>query len=67
MPAMLQRVRAMLDAGQRTDEYNTGINSSAAASPTVMHVHMHAVPLFCGDRPDLRGVIRWILSEKAAH
>ena len=55
MLAMLQRVRAMLDAELRPDGYNIGINDGAAAGQTVMHVHMHVIPRYRGDRPDPRG------------
>ena len=65
MLAMLQRVRAMLDAELRPDGYNIGINDGAAAGQTVMHVHMHVIPRYRGDRPDPRGGIRWIIPEKA--
>ena len=34
-----------------------------------MHVHMHVIPRYRGDRPDLGGTmrvgIRWIIPEKA--
>ncbi len=65
MLAMLQRVRAMLDAELRPDGYNIGINDGAAAGQTVMHVHMHVIPRYRGGRPDPRGGIRWIIPEKA--
>ncbi len=65
MLAMLQRVRAMLDAELRPDGYNIGINDGAAAGQTVMHVHMHVIPRYRGDRPDPRGGIRWIIPEQA--
>ena len=44
---------------------NIGINDDAAAGQTVMHVHMHVIPRYRGDRPDPRGGIRWIIPEKA--
>ena len=65
MLAMLPRVRAMLDAELRPDGTNIGINDGAAAGQTVMHVHMHVIPRYRGDRPDPRGGIRWIIPEKA--
>ena len=65
MLAMLRRVRALLDAELRHDGYNIGINDGAAAGQTVMHVHMHVIPRYRGDRPDPRGGIRWIIPEKA--
>ena len=65
MLAMLPRVRAILDAELRPDGYNIGINDGAAAGRTVMHVPMHVIPRYRGDRPDPRGGIRWIIPEKA--
>ena len=65
MLAMLPRVRALLDAELRPDGYNIGINDGAAAGQTVVHVHMHVIPRYRGDRPDPRGGIRWIIPEKA--
>ena len=65
MLAMLQRVKALLDEELRPDGYNIGINDGAAAGQTVMHVHMHVIPRYRGDRPDPRGGIRWIIPEKA--
>jgi diadenosine tetraphosphate (Ap4A) HIT family hydrolase len=58
MLAMLPRVRALLDAELRPDGYNIGINDGAAAGQTVMHVHLHVIPRYRGDRPDLGGKMR---------
>ena len=58
MLAMLRRVKALLDEELRPDGYNIGINDGAAAGQTVMHVHMHVIPRYRGDRPDPRGGIR---------
>ena len=63
--AMLRHVKALLDEELRPDGYNIGINDGAAAGQTVMHVHMHVIPRYRGDRPDPRGGIRWIIPEKA--
>ena len=65
MLAMLQRVKALLDEELRPDGYNIGINDGVAAGQTVMHVHMHVIPRYRGDRPDPRGGIRWIIPGKA--
>ena len=65
MLAMLRRVKALLDEELRPDGYNIGINDGAAAGQTVMHVHMHVIPRYRGDRLDPRGGIRWIIPEKA--
>jgi diadenosine tetraphosphate (Ap4A) HIT family hydrolase len=45
--------------------FNIGVNDGAAAGQTVMHVHMHLIPRFDGDREDPRGGVRWIFPEKA--
>ena len=58
MLAMLQRVKALLDEELRPDGYNIGINDGAAAGQTVMHVHMHVIPRYRGDRPDLGSKMR---------
>lgn len=63
MLAMLCRVRALLNDELRPDGYNIGINDGAAAGQTFMHVHMHVIPRYRGDRPDPRGGIRWIVPE----
>ena len=65
MLAMLQRVRAMLDAELRPDGYNIGINDGVAAGQTVMHVHMHVMPRYRGGRPDPLGRSRSSIPEKA--
>ena len=65
MISSLSRLRPALDAELRPDGYNIGINEGAAAGQTVMHVHMHVIPRYRGDRPDPRGGIRWIFPEKA--
>ena len=42
-----------------------GINEGAAAGQTVMHLHVHLIPRFSGDRADPRGGVRWIFPERA--
>ena len=58
MLAMLRRVKALLDEELRPDGYNIGINDGAAAGQTVMHVHMHVIPRYRGDRPDMGSKMR---------
>ena len=67
MLKLLDEMKAMLDREHKPDGYNIGINNGAAAGQTVMHVHMHLIPRYAGDRPDPRGGVRWILPEKAAY
>lgn len=45
--------------------FNIGINDGAAAGQTVMHLHIHLIPRYVGDKPDPRGGVRWIFPEKA--
>jgi diadenosine tetraphosphate (Ap4A) HIT family hydrolase len=47
--------------------YNIGINDGLAAGQTVMHLHIHLIPRYYGDRDDPRGGVRWVLPEKAAY
>jgi diadenosine tetraphosphate (Ap4A) HIT family hydrolase len=63
--ALLKDVRSLLDSEHRPDGYNIGINDGTAAGQTVMHLHVHLIPRYHGDRPDPRGGIRWVIPEKA--
>lgn len=63
--ALLAEVRARVDAELRPDGYNVGVNDGRAAGQTVMHLHVHLIPRFDGDRPDPRGGVRWVIPEKA--
>ena len=65
--SLLAEARAALDAELHPDGYNVGINDGPAAGQTVMHLHVHLIPRYHGDRPDPRGGVRWIIPEKAAY
>ena len=67
MLKLLDDAKAMLDREHGPDGYNVGINNGAAAGQTVMHLHIHLIPRYAGDRADPRGGIRWIFPEKAAY
>jgi diadenosine tetraphosphate (Ap4A) HIT family hydrolase len=45
--------------------FNIGINDGKAAGQTVMHLHIHLIPRYDGDKPDPRGGVRWIFPDKA--
>lgn len=64
---LLDEMKAMLDREHKPDGYNIGINNGIVAGQTVMHLHMHLIPRYAGDRPDPRGGVRWILPDKAAY
>jgi len=61
---LLDRVHARIQAEHNPDGFNVGINDGAAAGQTVMHLHVHLIPRYDGDRPDPRGGVRWIFPEK---
>ncbi len=68
--AVLQLVgeaRVDLDNRYHPAGYNIGINDGTAAGQTVMHMHLHLIPRYDGDRADPRGGVRWVLSSKAAY
>jgi len=67
MLKLLDEMKARLDREHKPDGYNIGVNNGVAAGQTVMHLHMHLIPRYAGDRPDPRGGVRWILPEKAAY
>jgi diadenosine tetraphosphate (Ap4A) HIT family hydrolase len=64
---LLDEAKTLLDAKYRPDGYNIGINDGASAGQTVMHLHVHIIPRYVGDKSDPRGGIRWIFPEKAAY
>lgn len=63
--ALVNEVKAALDASHQPDGYNVGFNAGEVAGQTVPHLHVHVIPRYRGDRPDPRGGIRWILPNKA--
>jgi len=64
---LLLRVRESLDREFNPAGYNIGINDGTAAGQTVLHLHVHLIPRYPGDRDDPRGGIRWVLPDKAAY
>ncbi len=67
MWSLLAEARTKLDANLKPDGYNVGVNDGRAAGQTVMHLHVHLIPRFDGDRADPRGGVRWVIPEKAAY
>ena len=41
--------------------FNIGVNVGVAAGQTVMHLHVHLIPRYCGDVPDPRGGVRHVI------
>ena len=67
MMELLDEAKAVLDREHKPDGYNIGINDGQAAGQTVMHVHIHLVPRYRGDKADPRGGIRAMFPDKAAY
>ena len=62
---LLDWCRGELIARHKPDGFNIGINDGNAAGQTVMHLHIHLIPRYAGDKPDPRGGVRWIFPDKA--
>jgi diadenosine tetraphosphate (Ap4A) HIT family hydrolase len=67
MLELLNEAKLLLDREHRPDGYNIGINDGQAAGQTVMHLHIHLVPRYRGDKADPRGGIRALFPEKTAY
>ena len=65
--SLLDWCRSELIARHRPAGFNIGINDGKAAGQTVMHLHIHIVPRYAGDKADPRGGIRALFPEKAAY
>lgn len=63
--ALLGEAKLRLDREMQPVAYNIGINDGPAAGQTVPHLHIHLIPRYAGDQPDLRGGVRWIFPDKA--
>jgi diadenosine tetraphosphate (Ap4A) HIT family hydrolase len=61
---LLERARCELQSNHKPDGFNVGINDGGAAGQTVMHLHIHLIPRYAGDREDPRGGVRWIFPDK---
>jgi diadenosine tetraphosphate (Ap4A) HIT family hydrolase len=67
MMKLLDEAKTVLDQKHKPDGYNIGINGGEAAGQTVMHLHIHLIPRYKGDKADPRGGVRWVLPDKAAY
>jgi diadenosine tetraphosphate (Ap4A) HIT family hydrolase len=63
----LDKVKLGIDSEFQPQGYNIGINVGVAAGQTVMHLHIHVIPRYEGDREDPRGGVRWVLPDKARY
>jgi diadenosine tetraphosphate (Ap4A) HIT family hydrolase len=60
--ALLERVKAHLDATIKPDGYNVGWNCYKAASQIIPHAHLHVIPRFA-DEPKAGQGIRYHLKQ----
>jgi diadenosine tetraphosphate (Ap4A) HIT family hydrolase len=63
--SLLAWCRGELIARHNPAGFNIGINDGKAAGQTVMHLHIHLIPRYAGDKSDPRGGVRWIFPDKA--
>ena len=63
--SLLEQAREHAKRNHAPAGYNIGINEGSAAGQTVMHLHVHLIPRFDGDRKNPRGGVRWVLPDKA--
>ena len=61
---IMRRVKEFADADYAPDGYNIGINSGRTAGQTIMHLHIHFIPRYSGDRRDPTGGIRGVIPRK---
>ena len=54
--ALLNRAKKFVDREHQPDGYNIGVNIGAAAGQARMHVHVHLIPRYAGDRHAGKGV-----------
>ena len=65
LQTVINHAKIQLDSELKPDGYNIGINCGDVAGQTVMHLHIHLIPRYQGDRNDPRGGVRWVIPEKA--
>ncbi len=63
--SLLDQAREHVCQSHAPSGYNIGINEGSAAGQTVLHLNVHLIPRFKGDRGDPRGGVRWVIPDKA--
>jgi diadenosine tetraphosphate (Ap4A) HIT family hydrolase len=54
--ALLNRARRLVQEKHKPDGYNIGVNVGAAAGQSRMHVHVHLIPRYAGEKHEGKGV-----------
>lgn len=61
---LTRRVREFVEEEYAPEGYNIGINKGRAAGQSIMHVHIHFIPRYSGDRRDPKGGVRGVIPKK---
>lgn len=62
---LIAKTRTQLLRDLNPGGFNIGLNEGVLAGQTIMHLHIHLIPRYLGDKPDPRGGLRWIFPDKA--
>lgn len=60
----LKKVKEVIDKSYHPDGYNIGANNGRVAGQTIMHLHIHLIPRYNGDVPNLTGGVRNVIPGK---
>ena len=61
---LVEKARHFVMSMLSPDGVNIGINDGVAAGQTVMHLHVHVIPRWCGDVENPRGGVRNVIPGK---
>ena len=61
---VVQSVKRFLDTEYDPDGYNIGFNCGRAAGQSIMHLHIHVIPRYLGDRAGPTGGVHGMIPEK---
>lgn len=61
---LASEVERLLRLRYVVDGMNVGINVGAAAGQRLPHAHVHLIPRYLGDAPNVRGGVRRMLTER---
>jgi len=64
LAGIVRRVKEFAEGEYAPDGYNIGINRGRTAGQSILHVHIHFIPRYEGDRRDPTGGIRGVIPRK---
>lgn len=64
MLELLNKCKKFIDDKYSPTGYNVGINCGKDAGQSIMHVHIHLIPRYCGDVENPRGGVRGIIPNR---